>query len=42
MNKEQKEVLKRAKEVFKNVVITIFFIVFTFLCIAVVFSSHTY
>lgn len=42
MNKEQKEVLKRAKEVFKNVVIAIFFVVFTFLCIAVVFSSPTF
>lgn len=42
MNKEQKRQIDVMKEFVKNVAIAIFFVVFTFLCIAVVFSSPTY
>lgn len=42
MNKEEKRQIDVMKEFVKTVAIAVFFAVFTFLCIAVVFSSHTY
>lgn len=37
MNKEQKSCFERQKEIFKNVMIAIFYVVFTLLVIAVIF-----
>lgn len=37
MNKEQNHSLQREKEIFKNVMIAIFYVVFTLLVIAVIF-----
>lgn len=37
MNKEQENEFERAKEIFKNVMIAIFYVVFTLLVIAVIF-----
>lgn len=37
MNKEQKSGFEREKEIFKNVMIAIFYVVFTLLVIAVIF-----
>lgn len=42
MNKEQKRQIDVMKEILKTAVIVFFFIVFTFLCIAVVCCPHTY
>lgn len=42
MNKEEKRQIDVMKEFVKNMAIAVFFAVFTILCIAVVFSSHTY
>lgn len=37
MNKEEKNRFEREKEIFKNVMIAIFYVVFTLLVIAVIF-----
>lgn len=37
MNKEQKNRFEREKEIFENVMIAIFYVVFTLLVIAVIF-----
>lgn len=37
MNKEQESRFEREKEIFKNVMIAIFYVVFTLLVIAVIF-----
>lgn len=42
MNKEEKRQIDVMKEFVKTVAIAVFFAVFTFLCIAVLFSSPIY